>query len=480
VTDVLSQPDIVELRDSDEVRRYVLQGLRLRQPGSNPNDDITTALRWLLELANADDVIPPACFVADVGRLINAKDGSFTRQRVANALPADLTRAYEDYVLGKLYADATFERGSASVCRYTAKDQARGTAWLVSRFRDRADIPGIRSSPNVIRAMAKTPVEELQTETAELMQEGLDPLLLDHLTTLVQCVRDLGEVLGPEDVFELERGTALVEFGQRLAMRQVLAVAAQLAEDIPRLIPRSLGRERDVVTKMFREDSYPVGGFTSLSTRGSVESLLHSQLAFMERDEAARPDLFDIKFLRSELLYYSRDENEFMRRRRTIVFALLEDLVACRVKDPDSPWQRIIMLLGTLNLVTRQLIEWLSDESLVVRFVFTGDASELGEEHALLEMLFQEQIENGTVVVERVSPEELSSLLAECSRRSLTHAVSVACQPQAIEVDNILVTNLAVSTAVPEVSWESAGGLEQVEGETPWSATVNRLLATLL
>ena len=31
---------------------------------------------------------------------------------------------------------------------------------------------------------------------------------------------------------------------------------------------------------------------------------------------AERPDLFDIKFLRDELLYYARDENRFLRRRQ--------------------------------------------------------------------------------------------------------------------------------------------------------------------
>ena len=61
-------------------------------------------------------------------------------------------------------------------------------------------------------------------------------------------------------------------------------------------------------TRALDEDTYPVGGFTSISTRGSIESLLHSQLAYMETDE--RPDLFDIKFLRDELLYYARDENQ--------------------------------------------------------------------------------------------------------------------------------------------------------------------------
>ena len=50
------------------------------------------------------------------------------------------------------------------------------------------------------------------------------------------------------------------------------------------------------------EDTYPVGGFASISTKGSVESLLHSQLAYMEREAELRPDLFDVKYLRERAL----------------------------------------------------------------------------------------------------------------------------------------------------------------------------------
>ena len=161
VTDVAGNSDIVELRDSDDVRRYILQGLRLRRFGSGADEDFGPAMRWLLELANADEVIPPACFISDVGWLTNAMADSDTRS-AADSLQPDLLRAYEDYVLGKLYADATFERGSTAVCRYADKDQPRGTAWLIARFRERACAPGIRCSASAIRSLTMASIEDLQ------------------------------------------------------------------------------------------------------------------------------------------------------------------------------------------------------------------------------------------------------------------------------------------------------------------------------
>src|SRR5207247_405801 len=113
------------------------------------------------------------------------------------------------------------------------------------------------------------------------------PILVDMYEALARTMRSTADVLGPEDIFELERKTAIAQFGQRVALRQVLHAAKMLDDALPHRQPRLSGRRHHVPTRILEEDTYPVGGFASISTRGSVESLLHSQLALMERD---RPD----------------------------------------------------------------------------------------------------------------------------------------------------------------------------------------------
>ena len=182
------------------------------------------------------------------------------------------------------------------------------------------------------------------------------------------------------------------------------------------------------------EDTYPVGGFASISTRGTIESLLHSQLAFMEPAGASRPDLFDIKFVRDELLYYSRDENQFLRRRRSFVVALLPDLVRARFKDVELPTQRIVMVLALLVSLVRRLTEWLTADALAFEFLFVadGDAQPLAKEEALLAMLFREPIANGTVRLTRV-PTVAAAEKAISERRggvSVTHSLSAVAMPR--------------------------------------------------
>src|SRR5262249_28226518 len=162
------------------------------------------------------------------------------------------------------------------------------------------------------------------------------------------AARTLAEVLAPEDITALEQKTALLTMGEYVAHRQVVQTANRLEAGLPRHQVRPLSGRQEVPTRILDEDTYPVGGFAAISTRGSLESLLQSQLAFMEKEKELQPDLFDVKFLRDELYYYSRDENQFLRRRRSFLFLLMPDLVQARFKDADLPCQRLVLVLALL------------------------------------------------------------------------------------------------------------------------------------
>ena len=493
-----------ELRDPDAARRFLLQGLwmqRLRPPAV---ETVQRVLEWALEIASGGGPLPPLGFVADVGHLalsgvgVGCPEFNFplrphdaqqtfggklnsehpTPSNVPGWDAADV-RAYEDYVLGKLYADATFERAADAVAHYpTDRDRSRGLAFLIQQMERRAEFGGVLLSPGILKALLRRPADELHAEGWDSLRGGLDPLLRELHAGLVAALRNVGHVLGGEDVFELEHKTALAEFGQRVALRQVLQAAARFEEAVPQQAPRSPDRREQVPTHIRDEDLYPVGGFTSLSNHGTVESLLHSQLAYMETAAAERPDLFDVKFLRDELLYYSRDENQFFRRRRTIVFALFPDLAGCRVKDAGLPFQRIVLLLALLTAAIRRLIDWLHDDALTFELLFVdmrkskvgkskvesrkagaesstfdlrlsdlrpsvragvdgrignpsygveseGDAA-LADERELLELIFREQIANGTVVVASIQSADLAARCREHARRSLCHCTTLS------------------------------------------------------
>ena len=337
-------------------------------------------------------------------------------------LPISLLRTYEDHVLGKLYADWTFSRASDALRRYKGRDRARGLAFLFRQFAERSGFQGVRLSPGVIKSALETSPDEIHTQGWEsLNRDGLQDALPPQYEMLIAAARRTAEVLGPEDISQLERGTALRPEGEQLAERQVLRAAHLLEASLPRHRLRPRSRRQEVPTRILDEDTYPVGGFSSLATRGSIESLLYSQLAYMEKDE--RPDLFDIKFLRDELLYYARDENQFLRRRRTFVFVLYPDLDQTRFKDRGLDYQRGVLLLALLHTIVRKLSEWLNTDALSFHFLFLveGDKDPLKPERDLLASLLMEDIAKGSVFL-RTEPESMiASLCTDWATRSLCH-----------------------------------------------------------
>jgi hypothetical protein len=472
-----------ELRDAGLARRYLLQGLWLQRARPPAAQAVRPALEWALEIAAGGRPLPPVGFVADLGHTALGADPAAPagpEPLAAAGLPAGLARTYEDHVLGKVYGDGTFERAAAALRRFRGRERARGLAFLIDQFRQRAEVGGVHLSPALLKGLLAEPGEQLLAEGWEsLGQDGLLPLLPELYESLIAGTRRLAEVLGPEDVFELEHGTALDELGQRVALRQVLQMADRLESALPRHRPRPRGARREVPTRILEEDTYPVGGFASIATRGSVESLLHSQLAYMEDQE--RPDLFDVKFLRDELLYYARDENQFLRRRRTFVLAFFPDLAGARFKDAELPCQRIVLLLALVVAAVRRLAEWLSADALGFDLLFVADAEPgpLAPERALLQTLLREPIARGSVLLGgAASAAAADRHCALAARRSLVHALSLAAADRPLEAEGAEVTRLRLDGPRPAFACPD-GPVALAEAEGPVEAWATALEALL-
>lgn len=444
----------MELRDLDEARRYVLQGLWLGRAAGPKAADVAGILDWTNAIVGNGDPLPPVGFVADLGRMAFGPETGAKDHPVIPNWPAALARRYEDHVLGKFYADPNFERAGDALRRYDGKDRARGLAFVVRQFRERAGLGGVEFSPAVVRAMLKANPNDLLGEGYEsFTRHGPHPLLAKQYEDLISVARKLPDVLGPEDVIALEQRTALADMGRFVAHRQILTLTALLESRLPARPVRPLVGRREVPTRVLDEDQYPVGGYTSLSNRGSIESLLHSQLAYMEPAES--PDLFDVKFARDELFYYSRDENQFLRRRRTFVFVLASDLIAARFKDEELPGQRIVLACALVLALVRKLTAWLSVDALrfELHFVRDGTAETLAEEADLFSILLREAIANKTAaVVHSPTGPAVAAHCARLARQSQVQVLELAKKPSLAEPDGAVLATLRIDGPGPTLS----------------------------
>ncbi|MGL4554791.1 MAG: hypothetical protein ACRC33_26800 [Gemmataceae bacterium] len=474
------------IRDSFDARRFLAQGLWWQRVLPPTASTVRTVLAWAKEAASGGQPLPPIGFVADLGHVTYGEDWDSKPGREATTtvpnLPINLVRTYEDHVLGKVYADWTFGRACDALRQYArGRDQARGLAYFLGQFRERARYDGVEMSLGVLNTLLEVPPEELLAEGYESMRnDGPHPLLSALYESLIQASRRTAEVLGPEDIFDLERRSALEELGQRLAHRQVLRAGTMLEATLPKHKIKPLARRMEVPTKILDEDMYPVGGFTSLSNKGSIESLLHSQLAYMEPIKTEDPDLFDTMFLMDELLYYSRDDNQFLRRRRTFVIALPADLLETRLKDFELPYQRGVMLFGLLYTLVRKLTEWLTTDALTFQFVFLGegDKEPLASERLLLEKLFFDEIAHGVVVIERMAAGKLGKRCEDWSRRSMVHVLMCGVHPALVEARDVVVTRLAVNGPRPAIG-DGIGEVNPVDGDDASDSWANGLQGLL-
>ncbi|HET6572965.1 MAG TPA: hypothetical protein VFG68_05130 [Fimbriiglobus sp.] len=473
--------ELVELRNLDEAREYVLQGLWLQRVVHPTAALVRPALEWALEIASGGQPLPPVGFVADLGNVAYGHDRGRPAkdQTEVPGWPHALARSYEDHLLGKVYADWSFERATDALRRYTGRDQAKGLAYVVKQVRERARLGGVELSPAVLRGMVPTPGEELLAQGyTSLTEKGPMPLLIGQYEALVRAARRLAEVLGPEDVIALEQRTALADMGQYVAHRQILQMTARLEARLPSRPPRPLAGRKEVPTRVLDEDQYPVGGYSSIATRGSIESLLHSQLAYME---SPGPDLFDLKFVRDELFYYSRDENQFLRRRRAFVFAFYPDLVAARFKDAELPTQRIVLALSAVLTLVRRLTEWLSTDALrfEVLFVRSGGDKPLGDEAELLQLLLREPIERGAAEGRWVDgPAGVEQFLLGQARHSQVHCLTVSAELVRLDSAGVVVSRLTVDGPRPTLT-DGGGRDAEFDAEDAfdhWAAAVVRVL----
>ncbi|MDG2221137.1 MAG: hypothetical protein P8L85_07150 [Rubripirellula sp.] len=431
-----------EIRDPELARSHLLHGLLVSRIAPMTGARLTQTLQWAKEVASQGEAVPPLGFIADVGGMMTShRGGAFAAGLpVVAGLEHTLTRRYEDYVLGKFAADQSCQRAADSLLRYRGRQRDRAVAYFIGRLLERiqsaetqsaeTQFVGTQLSPAVIDGLLKTPtVEVLRDAWDSVEQTGISSLVVGQLDQLVNAIQRVGDAVGPEDLFELESGTAIMPLGQRIALRQILQAADLLRSEIPPQRPRVSGRQYSVATQLQQEDQYPIGGFNSITNHGTFESLVRSELAYM--DDSERPDLFDIKYARHELLYYSRDESLLLRRRMAFAFVLNPDLKIARVKDEQLPFQRIVLLLACLSVVVQQLTDWLGKDSLYFEFIWCSEEEEQQagspeSERQLIEAIFREQIRLGTVSQRTLGIDQWQERVEELGRTSFCQAMLVS------------------------------------------------------
>ena len=451
----------------DEAEALVAAGLCLGRVVTPAGEELSGRVGpWLVATIAERFTLPPAGVVADLGGLLFGLP-----LRTSLALPTDdpalvaAVRRYEDGVLGRLAVDGRLAAAGDAVARLPVDLHAQAVGILVASVLARIDPEGGRPvEPGIVRKLTTQNPGDTLTRGYALLRE--DAALRLELATayaaLARGAQKARSLLGEEDLFALENLTVLRTLTQRLAINDVLRAEEAIGAGIPPRIARRRRPDGDVTSRLEDESVYPVGGFASVSTSGSLENLVTSELIYMDPPQPAGTqapvDLFDMRYVEGELLYYTRDEAIIVRRRRVVVLALASDLVRARVKDVGLPWQRIVLVLGAVLALVRKLALLLGEEALLVRVVFLAEPdgkTPLAEERALTELMLREWIDRGIASVEVTAWDALD--LVTASKRALVGVAVFRAQPFALpKLDPRIVVTDAVAPSESVEAWSRA------------------------
>jgi hypothetical protein len=310
-------------------------------------------------------------------------------------------RVYEDHVLARLTADRRWTRVTEAMTAAPKELRAAAVGMTVSQLLHRLNLSGGTGvSTGVVRRFASRPSGEvLEAGRVALWSPQLAGRLAEGLHQLARAARRTRELMGDAEVFVIENIAALKGLGPRVALSQLAEVAQEVGERLPPRLRAPTLDHGDAPTRLEEDSTFPVGGFSSIATTGSLENLVTSELIYMEQgiEAHARPDLFDVRFVENELLYYARDESVAVRRRSVLVLVFDASLLRARVKDATETYQRLTWALGSVTALVRKLSEWLNTEALTFELIFVGAHGEapLDEERSVLTLLLREYRERG-------------------------------------------------------------------------------------
>ncbi len=489
---------LIEIRKRDEVSTWLAAGLCLSRVGLPAPSEIELASAWVLAALSELPSLPPVGVVADVGRLVTGASGDLAAASVAGGgVPAAeprlkaAVRAYEDQLLGRLGADPRLEAASDAIARLPGTQRPAAVSLLTGYLLERIGYEGGASiSPATARKAVRRPAAEiLRDGFAALRQPGrTTDRIAEGYEELVKAARQTRALLGDREIFALENLDVLGSHTRRVAAEQILSAAEELERTLPRRLKRGPSRRGATPTQLEDESAYPIGGFSSMATNGSIENLVTSELIYMD-DTSDQVDLFDMRYVEGELLYYTRDESIFVRRRHVLTFVIPAELEDARVKDPEVRWQRLTLSLGLVLCSVRRLCDWLSDEGLLFRVVFLADPrgpkhAPLAEERSLCELLLREWIDRGVAKVEDAA--DLPAALRQAdedARTALSDVVLFGVKPPAIDEDaisrRIHFATLLLDHAQPFLAWHGERAPALDEDEPPWQAWAGAALDLL-
>jgi hypothetical protein len=423
----------LDLSSADDLQRYLLASLSARGHGAPLSAArFRRAAHWFSSLYALGWDRLPFFMVYDLGHLL-LEGAAFPFRSLLASADAPLDPAspdqhrrvsYENRLLNRLLSLPIFSSVRAAIDDAPGSPDPRVIATLscwLAPLRAAPLLP-ITTSAQTLRQVNTPPA--LSAEQAVFDTEralDADGLFASQAEVAVEVMSGapLASLIQPEDLFIIQHAEALSSDALRLTARQLASLEQRLGDADP---PPAHLRREPPQTQVNLTDAgfFPQGGLDQLANRGSIENLVRTELAYI--DDASPIDLFTMRYLEGELLYYTRDDAQLLRRSRTTHVAL--DLThAHHIQYPGHPAQLSLLLRALTARLIDDLFTLFSSDSL--RVVLRLHDRRAAEAADLWRIRFSDAIARGDleVVIDDASPipsDADADSLGLCAQRLVT------------------------------------------------------------
>jgi hypothetical protein len=371
--------------------------------GEGRDASVPAALRWLRAIWDAGDDHLPLGLVHDLGHLLlQGHRFRFASARDLGTWPADeraARLAYEDRVLGRWAIDPSAVEAHVILAGLRAdhREAAVAHALRAALSRRLRDVPGLaRGNPAHLRAVGAEALLVPSPPPPEWIAWAFSQL--DRVPQKLV----LGHLFSPEDLWEIAHLPQLPTESSRLSLREIHGAAARIGAVKAETALAMQRRAREVPVDRDTSDHYPAGGFDAISTRGSFESLVRTEVSYVGVPAVGRIDLFDLRYVEGELLYYTRDESPLLDARREVLL-VIDRPAELRHKVPLLSAQTLVIAQAIALVVQADLVSLYGPHGSKVVLLFRAPSDEdravAAEERALLSLALAAELAHGRVAL---------------------------------------------------------------------------------
>jgi hypothetical protein len=330
-----------------------------------PRETYKDAITWLRSCWEAGEEHLPLHLVHDLGMLLLRGSGfRFASSASLGKWPEEerqLRLAYEDRVLGKWAVDPSILAAHIEIAgmRPSHQEAAISHAIYIALARP---LSVIEELPAGNAAHLRVMSLEFLAKLPESF-DGWEPLDPEWrawgLVQLDLCTKALsmGRLFEDEDLWEIAHFPQLPSESARLSLREMNTAAARIGAIPPAMALDVERKAQEVPIDIDTSDLYPAGGFDALSTKGAFENMVRTEVSYVGEGatEKGGIDLFDVRFVEGELLFYTRDESPLLDARRDITW-VIDRPADLRHKHPLLPAQTLVLVQGAALMYQADLL----------------------------------------------------------------------------------------------------------------------------